>query len=103
MTSKQRFQRRERDENAPFVVSAEAALHALPGWLKKRQYNACALGLQDRHGNSMIGLSWERNPDSDWSKHDRAGLVLIKASALYDRALEIVEANYSGRRVEPRP
>lgn len=70
-----------------FVLKDERGLAALPGWLKKRDYNGVSSGHQDRKGNPMIGLSWQRS-SRNW---DKRGLIIVLDNDLIDRAEEIAQ------------
>jgi len=91
----QREERREKrkdDPNAPFIMqNTQGAKTALKHWLKAKRFNAWSHGNTDKKGRPMIGLSWEHNPDSDWSKHDRAGLIICRDQAACEAALKILE------------
>ena len=84
--------KRGRNPNAPFVMqNSSGSKHAFKFWLKERKYNAWSIGHMDKKGQRMIGLSWEYNPESDWTKHDRRGLVICRDDAAHEAALEIIE------------
>lgn len=93
----ERNEKRRDDPNAPFIMqNTQGAKTALKYWLKAKKYNAWSFGNTDVKGRPMIGLSWEHNPDSDWSKHDRAGLIICRDDAARDAALEILN-NLKGK------
>ena len=79
-------------ENRPFIIANQKGIDALPFWLKKRKYNSWIWPLSDKHGNSMIGLSWDYDINNDWSKrHDPAGLIIVKNKDLTKIAVDVVE------------
>lgn len=84
---------RRDNPDAPFIMQNTAgAKCALKHWLKARRYNAWSFGQTDKKGQPLIGLSWEHKPDSDWSKHDRAGLIICRDDAALNAALEILKS-----------
>jgi len=81
-----------------FVVTKDRkSLHALKYWLRKHRYNSWSLSGKDKNGNEMIPIRWDRAPDSDWGKPEKAtGIVIIKDKSLYDEAEAIIKEQ-SGR------
>jgi hypothetical protein len=73
-----------------FFRKAENADH-LSKWLQSRKYNSYTMGSTDKAGNPIFGLSWDFKPDSDWSKWEKRGLVIVLARDQRDAVQAIIE------------
>jgi len=81
-----------------FTIRDEKSLIILKSWLKEHRYNSYALSGKDKNGNGMITIRWDRNPDSDWGKPEKAtGIILIPPSLeeLSDKVEEVVTKGFS--------
>lgn len=74
-----------------FFIKNENGIRALPNWLRKRRYNSWSIGHQDKNGNSMFGLSWDKKPDSYWSDWEPRGLVIMLNDDLREQTLALIE------------
>lgn len=91
-------------ESKNFVCRSQAALKALPHWLKKRKdVNSWSLGHEDKNGNPFIGLTYDRNLDSDWSKDwEKRGLIFCNSETVFeaDKILQSHAIKYWGYKNE---
>lgn len=79
-----------------FVINKNPkSLIALRFWLKKEhKYNSYTMCQEDRNGNPIIPIRWDRRPDSDWGKPDPvSGIIVVKDRDKLDEVYDIVSKN----------
>lgn len=76
-----------------FRVHNEKGLSQLERKLKSAQYNTWSEDHRDKNRNPISILSWDRKPDSDWSRPDKVMGVWFINDELAKRGMAIVEAN----------
>lgn len=63
----------------PFFLRSRGDLPTLEKWLQGRNFNCgCRIG-DDKKGNPMLSIAYDRKPDSDWHMPDKRGLIIVTA------------------------
>jgi hypothetical protein len=81
-----------------FAVKSDADFPKLEEFLKSKKYNCYSMGHNDKKGHPFIGLSFDRDPDNEWSKKwTKEGIVWFKNDTLHNKVIElgIIEKFYS--------
>ena len=70
-----------------FRVRDEAAFERLPAWIKRQPVNTYSGLRQDKRGDWIFLLGYDRKPDSDWGRFEgHRAAIWFASEALADMA-----------------